>query len=351
MEKRDSKKNLRNFILFIVLILITLGILFKDQSIAEILDIIRNVDIKYILIAILCMIIYIVLEAVNFGRTLKVFGEKSSLLKNIKYALIGFFFSSITPAASGGQPMQIYYMHKENITVANATLSLLINLTCMQITTIVFGLISAIVNYKYLTTPLIIFFIIGISLNMSALALLLISIFSKRLLNGLINLFIKLLKLLRIKNIEQKRERIEKELSKYEESAIFLKQNKKLMLITLLTSIVQFFIYYSISYFTYRALGFNEKNIFQVVSMQALVYATVSGIPSPGAVGVSEGAYIELFRNIYPENLIKSATLVNRGINFYLFVIIAEAVVIINDIVINKKTTPIEINSENREIE
>lgn len=349
MEKRDSKKNLRNFILFIVLILITLGILFKDQSIAEILDIIRNVDIKYILIAILCMIIYIVLEAVNFGRTLKVFGEKSSLLKNIKYALIGFFFSSITPAASGGQPMQIYYMHKENITVANATLSLLINLTCMQITTIVFGLISAIVNYKYLTTPLIIFFIIGISLNMSALALLLISIFSKRLLNGLINLFIKLLKLLRIKNIEQKRERIEKELSKYEESAIFLKQNKKLMLITLLTSIMQFFIYYSISYFTYRALGFNEKNIFQVVSMQALVYATVSGIPSPGAVGVSEGAYIELFRNIYPENLIKSATLVNRGINFYLFVIIAEAVVIINDIVINKKTTPIEINSENRE--
>ena len=184
---------------------------------------------------------------------------------------------------------------------------------------------------------------------MSALALLLISIFSKKLLNGLINIFIKLLKLLRIKNIEQKRERIEKELSKYEESAIFLKQNKKLMLITLLTSIVQFFVYYSISYFTYRALGFNDKNIFQVVSMQALVYATVSGIPSPGAVGVSEGAYIELFRNIYPENLIKSATLVNRGINFYLFVIIAEAIVIINDIIINKKQSIIQDNVEKEE--
>ena len=184
MEKRNSKKNLRNFILFIALILITLGILFKDQSIIEILDIIKNVDIKYILIAILCMIIYIVLEAINFGRTLKVFGEKSSLLKNIKYAFIGFFFSSITPAASGGQPMQIYYMHKENLTVANSTLALLINLTSMQITTIGFGLISVIFNHQYLRTPLIILFIIGITLNMSALALLLISIFSKKLFYG-----------------------------------------------------------------------------------------------------------------------------------------------------------------------
>ena len=347
MEKRDNKKLIRNFILFILLILITLIILFKDQSIVETFNVIKNLELKYILMAILCMMMYIVLEAVNFGRALKVFGEKSSLLKNIKYSFIGFFFSSITPAASGGQPMQIYYMHKENINVGNATLCLLMNLTCMQITTISLAFISLIFNHQYLTTPLVILFIIGISLNLSALGLLLISIFSKKLLNKLIEFFIKILKLFKVKNIEQKREKIENELLKYEESAEFLKKNKKLMLKTLLTSVIQYLIYYNISYWTYRALGFNAKNILQVTSMQALVYATVSGIPSPGAVGVSEGAYIELFRNIYPENLIKSATLTNRGISFYLFVIIAEIIVIVNDIIIGKKKVEVEpINNE-----
>ena len=66
--------------------------------------------------------------------------------------------------------------------------------------------------------------------------------------------------------------------------------------------------------------------------MQAVLFATVSGIPSPGAVGVSEGAFIEIFRNIYPTNMIKSVTLLHRGINFYLFVLISGIVVIVNDI-------------------
>ena len=64
--------------------------------------------------------------------------------------------------------------------------------------------------------------------------------------------------------------------------------------------------------------------------MQAVLYATVSGIPSPGAVGVSEGGFIGIFRNVFSETIIHSAMLLNRIINFYLFVIISAIVVIIN---------------------
>ena len=39
---------------------------------------------------------------------------------------------------------------------------------------------------------------------------------------------------------------------------------------------------------------------------------------------------MELFRNIYPEAMMGSAVLLNRGINFYLFVLISAIVVIIN---------------------
>ena len=70
--------------------------------------------------------------------------------------------------------------------------------------------------------------------------------------------------------------------------------------------------------------------------MQAVLFATVSGIPSPGAVGVSEGAFIEIFKVIYSETLMSSAVLLNRGINFYLFVLISGIVVIVNQIRVNK---------------
>lgn len=337
METKSYKKTFRNLLVFLILIFLTLWIIFKDQSINEIINTISKVKIQYVLIGIVCMIIYLTLEAVNLGRTLKVLGEKSTFLKNLKYAFIGFFFSSITPAASGGQPMQIYYMHKEKISVANSTIALLINLSSMQIITISFALISLCFNYQYLNTALVIFFIIGISLNATALALLLIGIFSKRLSKWMIDFAFKIMKFFKVKNLDQKREKMEDELLKYQSNAKLLKENKPLIAKTIITTAIQFIFYYSISYCTYRSFGFSESNILEVISMQSVLFATVSGIPSPGAVGVSEGAFIEIFRNIYPEELIRSATLVSRAINFYLFVLIGGITVIVNDIKLARK--------------
>ena len=332
MKKSNKKKTIKNLIFFILILGITLGIILKEQNVTDIIEIIKNVKIEYVIIGIICMTIYLLLEAVNLNRTLKVLGEKVTFMQNFKYAISGFFFSSITPAASGGQPAQIYYMNKNNISVGNSTLALLINLTSMQIITISLAFISLIFNYKYLNTILIICFIIGIGLNMSALALLVISIFSKRLSNWFIKFAIKIMKFFKVKNIEEKQDFLEKELEKYQKNAVYIKNNKMLMFKTIVTTLLQFIIYYSISYWTYRALGFNKYNIFEITTMQSVLFATVSGMPSPGAVGVSEGAFIEIFRNVYPQNIIKSATLLNRGINFYIFLIISGIVVMISEI-------------------
>lgn len=327
---KGKKKAIRNFIIFMLLIILTFYILLKDQNTYEIFNIVVSAKIEYIFVAIGCMILYIICEAINIGRTLKTLNEQSSFWNNIKYALIGFFFSAITPAASGGQPMQVYYMYKDNISVANSTLALLINLTSMQIVTIGFALISVIFNYKYLNSALIILFIIGVCLNLSALILLLIGILSKRMSEGLIKIAIKIMKFFRIKNIEEKQEKFEKELEKYQASSVYVKNNKILMLKILITTAIQFILYYSITYWTYCSLGLYEHNIFEIITMQSMLYATVSGIPSPGAVGVSEGAFMEIFKSIFPQTIISSAVLLNRGVNFYLFVLISGIVVIIN---------------------
>ncbi len=339
-----TKKLLRNLILFFALIALTFYIILKDQDVYEIFNILANVNKKFVLIAILCMCFYITCEAINIGRTLKALNEKSTFLKNLKYALIGFFFSSITPAASGGQPMQIYYMYKDRISVSNSTLTLLINLTCVQIVTISVALVSLVFNYKYLNNVLIGFFILGILLNSSALTLLLISILSKKMSRGLINIAIKILKFFKVKNIKNKQRKLEKELSKYQNSATYIKDNKVVILKTLVTTYIQFIVYYSISYWVYRSFGLLNYNIFEILTMQSVLYATVSGIPSPGAVGVSEGGYMAIFASVFPENLLDGAMLLTRGVNFYLFVAISALVVIIN--ALRKKKQEIEVNND-----
>lgn len=340
MKKKG--KLFRNLIFFILLIVLTFYILLKDQDIFEIFNILKSVKVEFIFIGIACMAMYLICEAINIGRTLKTLNEKSTFLKNFKYALIGFFFSSITPAASGGQPMQIYYMYKDKISVSNSTLTLLINLTSMQIITISLAIISLIFNYEYLNQILVIFFIIGVLLNLSALILLLIGILSKRLSRGLINIAIKILKFFKVKNIEAKKEKFEEELVKYQNSAVYIKNNKSIIVKTLITTLIQFLFYYSITYWTYRSFGLSESNILEIITMQSVLYATVSGIPSPGAVGVSEGAFMEIFRYVYPASMMSSAVLLNRGINFYLFVIISAIISFANHIKSSNVTNKIE---------
>ena len=338
-----KKSNIfKNLIFFILLIVLTFYILLKDQDLPAIFRIIKNAKLEFVFVGIVCMFLYLMCEAINMGRTLKALGEKSSFAKNLKYSLIGFFFSSITPAASGGQPMQVYYMYKDKVSVANSTLALLINLTSMQIITINFALVSLCFNYQYLNKILIIFFVIGISLNIGALILLIIGVFSKRLSRGLINFVIKILKIFKVRNIEAKKEKLENELQKYHASAVYIKNNKRLIVRTLLTTLIQFTLYYSITYWTYRSLGLAKYSIIEIITMQSVLFATVSGIPSPGAVGVTEGAFMEIFRNVFPQAIINSAVLLNRGINFYLFVTISGIVVIVNHL----KTRKITVNEE-----
>ncbi|MBO5478933.1 MAG: flippase-like domain-containing protein [Clostridia bacterium] len=350
MERtKKVKKMLRNFIIFLLLIILTFSIILKDQDVTEIFEILGSVRKEFILIAILCMCFFIVCEAINIGRTLKALNEKSTFWKNIKYALIGFFFSSITPAASGGQPMQIYYMHRDNISVANSTLALLINLTCVQIVTISGALFSLFFNYAYLDSALIWFFVIGVSLNLSALLLLLISIFSKRMTKGIINITIKILTFFRVKDVEKKKVRFESELTKYQDSAKYVKSHMHLILKNLITTYIQYIAYYSISYWVYCSFGLSNYNAFEIITMQSVLYATVSGIPSPGAVGVSEGGFIAIFKRVFPETMINGAMILNRGVNFYLFVILSSIVVMINAIREKKQGSNDSIEEKNVE--
>lgn len=331
-NKTNSKtrKYIANFILFAFLVWLTFRVLLKDQNMGELFELIGQVKLPFIFLGIGCMAVYFLCESINTRRTLRELGEKVNILNCIRYSLIGFFFSAITPAATGGQPMQIYYMHRDGVRASNGTLTLVLNLLSYQVVTISMALISILFLHSYLDIRLALLFVLGIALNSIALTMLVIGIFSRKLSTALVELSIKILRKLKVKKLEEKEKSIRASLEKYNGSAKYIRENKKLIIRQFITAILQQVAYYSITACVYYSFGLSGEHYIKLLALEAIVHATVSGIPSPGAVGVTEGVFVSIFTPIFTEKLINGAMLLNRGIGFYLFVFICGIITCIN---------------------
>ena len=334
---KSKKKIIFNFIIFILLIAATYYFIFRKQDMSALIYNLRTVDPYFLAIGFICMILYYSFEAFNVNNLLRAFGEKISFFRSVNYAMIGAFYSAITPGGSGGEPMQVYYMSKDNIKVSHSSLALLIQLFCHIISIVTFGILSIIFNHGVVDKKLLILFLVGLLFNMFVLALYSIGIFSRNLTNKLIKIVEKILKLFNKKKAKVINSKLESELELFRESAEFIKTNKKEFIRAIIVALLQLFVYYAIPYFVYRSFGLSEYNILYVVSLQSILYCTVACLPLPGTVGINETVFLVLYSTIYSENHMVNALLLQRGITFYIFVFINLAVVIINNIRLTKK--------------
>ena len=322
------KKGIINTIIFLFFVTITFYIIFKDNDILKILQVIKDVDIKFILLAILFMFWFVMSEGINISRTLKLLNCKISFKNGIKYALVGFFFSSVTPSASGGDPMQLYYMKKDNLPVGHSALALLTEFSSFQFVTIVISIIGFIANYKFIENyvgNIKYLLILGVLINTAILVVLLLTIFSKKIIIGLVDFISKILMKLHYKKVEEFKEKCYEQIGEYKTGANLLIKNKKVLFKIVLTTILQVILYHSIPYVIYLSFGLNEQSFFQFLTIQSVLYISVSAMPLPGAVGISEGGFLAIYKLLFPEALLSSAMLLSRGISFYLFVIISGA--------------------------
>lgn len=335
---KDKKKLLMNFIFFSLLFMGTYYIIFKDQDIYSLIDNLKHVNLVYIFIGFLLMLCFYLLEAINVKNILKSFGEKITLKQTFNSTLIGAFFSAITPASSGGQPMQVYYLSKKDgVKVSHSTLALLIHLLGHQFSIVSIGIICAVLNPIIFETKLMYLFIIGTLFNLIVLLLYFVLIFSNRITNKLVNLARKIIKFLKLKNYKEIDKKINDELKLFHESSKYIKDHKKEFFKAIFVAVLQVLANYSVAYFIYRSFGLNEFSILYVISLQAILFCTVSCIPLPGSVGISETVFLLIYAYIYPNMLLHNALLLHRGVSFYLFVLINLIVVLINSIKISKK--------------
>ena len=327
---------------------ITFQLLFRNQDIPQILKLLKSVDVKFLLMGVFCTGMFVACEGLNINRALKLFGYRPSVKNCIKYAAVGFFFSSITPSSTGGQPMQVCYMYKDDIKIAHSSLALLLELACFQFITVIFASSAYIYNFVFFRNmngmiQFLIFF--GIALNVIIFCLVLSSMFSRKISNFLLRVLKKIILRFKKKNPEKKIEAMEQQFNEYQKSAIYIKKNKFVIVKMCLTTFVQILSIHSIPFFVYLAMGQQGHGYLTVISLQAILHITVAALPLPGAVGASESAFMVLYRMLYSTELIGSALLLSRGISFYLLLIFCGMLLLVHYIMSIKKEKSYERNT------
>jgi hypothetical protein len=327
MKNKFVKNIPRNILIMLILIYITFRYLLRGFSRKEVIYAFLNSDKKVLAFGIVLSLIYMICEGFNTKSMLEFFGYKTNIFRTVNYAFTGYFFSGLTPSATGGQPMQMVVMKTDGIKVSHSSIILMIELCAFQLISICMAIIGFFLNYNYIFSKKgvdVWIIYAGLISNSIVFLFIFFVIFSRRFVIYIkkISFFI-IAKLSLIKDKNNKRKSVVKSLEEYRKSAMFIKTNKLLILKVLLVETLQILSLYSISYIVYLALGFNSAPYYQVLFLQALAYVSVSSIPLPGAIGVSEKLLRFLFLIIYSKNIISEAVMLTRVINFYMLFIIS----------------------------
>ena len=143
---------------------------------------------------------------------------------------------------------------------------------------------------------------------------------ARRLMNGLLNLGVRLRV---VRNRAAAEERLERQMAEYRSGAACFRQNAGLAPALLGLNAVQLTALFLVPFVVYKAFGLSGHGVLELVGAQALLTLATSSLPLPGAVGATEGGFVTLFALFFGASLVTPAVLVSRGISFYAFLLLS----------------------------
>ncbi|MCI9073421.1 MAG: flippase-like domain-containing protein [Lachnospiraceae bacterium] len=325
---RGRKKYLG--VLFLAAMMAVTGAaLFKGQSLPLLWESLKQVKTPFLFGGLCLMLGYVGCEALCTRLILGRLGHRVPYRRCLGYSFVGFYVSSITPSATGGQPAQIYCMSQDEIPAAHGALNMMLIAACYQVATLIWG------GGVWLLCPKGGQFSggMGVLLLYGAGMMVLLTVgmgmvmflpgMSRRICGGVLRL-LEILHLLRDPALA--REKMQRQLEEYAKGASCMKANPGLALKVLALCVVQLGLLFSVPWMVYLAFGLQGYGWFQIAGLQALLTLAVSNLPLPGAVGPAEGGFVTAFATVFGTGMVTPAMLVSRGISFYAFLIISFAV-------------------------
>jgi len=334
----------RIYILGTILLLVIIG--FIDPELVDLFDILSRLSYIWLIVGFLCLFAFWFTDGLLLHHITRYTYQRHSILKAFKVGIIGLYYGALTPFATGGQPMQIVYMKRDGVPIGTATcivsLKFIIyefSLCAIYVAAMLFRGFYFFANYQevfYLTT-------IGFIVNLFAVFLIIAVMINKSIALNICNAIITFLCRIRIvKREERLRHAAEKNIEEFQASVVYIKKYKLQVALSFVLSLINLAFLFSIPYIIYIAFGHAEKNIIDLMTLQAFLYLAVSFFPLPGAAGASEGGFYIFFKSIFTNVPIFMPMLIWRFMSYYVILIFGSLFVIGDEFIQHRKDKRIE---------
>ncbi len=344
----DAKKRALQIALFLGIMLLTFYALFSGRDLAEIGRAVMRMSPAWLILAVGLAVFYVCAEGYMIWyllRSMKANKDKdrsSSLFRCIQYSFIGFFYSGITPSATGGQPVQLYYMNKDGNRGSDSTVVLMTVAVVYKFVLVVMGFGILLFWFRPLRGELGKYFplyLLGLALNVILVIVILgVMLLPQVMLKGAL-FFERLFIRMKIwKPSEKREEKIRTFIDSYQNAVAWLKAHKKKVAYVVLVTFLQRISVFVLTYMVYLGFGLEGSGAMRVILLQASVYIAVDMLPLPGAQGITELMYQAVFAHVFTGAYLIPSMLVSRGINFYFLLVMSLVVVLAVRIAEKRKT-------------
>ena len=334
----DAKKRALQIALFLGIMLLTFYALFSGRDLAEIGRAVMRMSPAWLILAVGLAVFYVCAEGYMIWyllRSMKANKDKdrsSSLFRCIQYSFIGFFYSGITPSATGGQPVQLYYMNKDGNRGSDSTVVLMTVAVVYKFVLVVMGFGILLFWFRPLRGELGKYFplyLLGLALNVILVIVILgVMLLPQVMLKGAL-FFERLFIRMKIwKPSEKREEKIRTFIDSYQNAVAWLKAHKKKVAYVVLVTFLQRISVFVLTYMVYLGFGLEGSGAMRVILLQASVYIAVDMLPLPGAQGITELMYQAVFAHVFTGAYLIPSMLVSRGINFYFLLVMSLVVVL-----------------------
>ncbi|MDE6411090.1 MAG: flippase-like domain-containing protein [Clostridia bacterium] len=328
--KKKKWKTAVKIILMILLLGLSVGIMFGlgdylggDQlSFVEMLK--TSFSWQYFLVFLAAIAAYIFFESLKYAYLLKISTGKWRLKNSIKTMFLGKYYDGITPLGTGGQPFQIYYLHKRKIPAGVATA---VPLVKYIVTTFVFGIMCAVFlgiapsHFQGDTT-------VSNALSISAMVIAWVSLFFSLIVPTVMillsafpkvgkKIIVWIVKVLHKMHIVKHKYPVTKkyvyEVAEYRNALKLLIKKWYMLIPLILITIVESFIYISLPFFAVTAIAGQFVSptvelLIQIWCLASVSFFAASMVPTPGNSGASELASSFVFATIMTNELVKSVS-------------------------------------------
>ena len=322
------KKYYKNFIILFIAIIIVLYFSLRDDF-NTVIGELFTINISFVLVAILLMFISWFLRSVVLFKLVKNFKDNFSLKRCFHVHLIVQFFNAVTPFASGGQPGTVYMLNKKGLQVRDGTNVIIQESIIFQFSFVIITLAAILFNNIFDIFPRVTLLqnlvAIGITVNTLVLTFLIfVSFVNTRVKLKVVNGVIKFLSKLRI--VKKKEEVIEKfktYVDDFNEGAKFLFKDKRKLFFNIILMIFSIIIRYMVP-FVFLVAILNNTDINIVYTVIGMIFVSIVGtfIPTPGATGGLEYAFMQYFTVFASGGVLTAVMLLWRFVTYYMGLIL-----------------------------